>query len=112
MLAFTEWRASKVTTVSARSSGASRGLKWRTSLVFAPTSTWAIGGDAVVGDRREQVTAYPEGCQQRVRGPLAELGEFIDALRTADGAQAHISKIAVSEYHRPRRERGSGTDSR
>ena len=27
-------------------------------------------------------------------------------------AQAHISKIAVSEYHRPRRERGSGTDSR
>jgi hypothetical protein len=42
MLAFTEWRASKVTTVSARSSGASRGLNWRTSLVFAPTSTWAI----------------------------------------------------------------------
>ncbi|GGZ79828.1 hypothetical protein GCM10010389_16860 [Streptomyces echinoruber] len=33
----------------------------------------------------EQVTAYPEGCQQRVRGPLAELGEFIDALRAADG---------------------------
>lgn len=62
-------------------------------------------GDAVVGGRRkqvtarrrrrvkdasksdrlgaapsaEQVTAYPEGCQQRVRGPLAELGKLLDA---------------------------------
>jgi hypothetical protein len=27
-------------------------------------------------------------------------------------AQAHISKIAVSEYHLPRSERGSGTASR
>lgn len=26
--------------------------------------------------------------------------------------QAHTSRIAVSEYHRPRRERGSGTESR
>jgi hypothetical protein len=25
-------------------------------------------------------------------------------------AQAQISKIAVREYHRPRRERGSGTE--
>ena len=27
-------------------------------------------------------------------------------------AQAHTSRIAVSGYHRPRRERGSGTESK
>ena len=27
-------------------------------------------------------------------------------------AQAHTSRTAVSEYHRPRRERGSGTTSK
>lgn len=27
-------------------------------------------------------------------------------------AQAHTARIAVSEYHRPRRTRGSGTESK
>ncbi|RFS37691.1 hypothetical protein D0Q02_31160 [Micromonospora craniellae] len=39
--ALTECRASKVTTVPARSSGASSGWKWVVSFVFAPTSTGA-----------------------------------------------------------------------
>jgi hypothetical protein len=41
MFALTECRASKVTTVPARSSGASSGWKCVVSFVFAPTSVWA-----------------------------------------------------------------------
>ena len=47
--------------------------------------------DASDGDRlgaappAEQVTADPQGCQQGVRGPLGELGDLVQALRTGHG---------------------------
>lgn len=44
------------------------------------------------------------------RSPHSASSSMLFAPETT--AQAHTSKIAVSEYHRPRRERGSGTESR
>jgi hypothetical protein len=60
----------------------------------------------------EQMTADTDDRQQRVRGTLAPLGELLDAPAPDRAAQAHTSRIAVSEYHRPSRERGPGTESK
>jgi hypothetical protein len=49
--ALIECRASKVTTVPVRSSGASSGWTCVVSSVFEPTSAWARGHDGAVSDR-------------------------------------------------------------